>query len=102
MLRSGELPHVLIDTTYWKSFVQAQLATTPGDRGALTLYGTNRTNYALFTEHVAGAETSALNHDHQTHSAHLRSPDLLFSSEGASWQTRFPTQRLETNTGMTE
>ena len=62
--RSGEFPHVLVDTNYWKSFVHARLATAPGDRGALTLYGTKRTNHALFAQHVAGSETSALTHGH--------------------------------------
>ena len=58
------LPHILIDTNYWKSFVHARLATAPGDRGVLTLYGTKRTNHALFAQHVAGSETSALTHGH--------------------------------------
>ena len=58
------VPHILIDTNYWKSFVHARLATAPGDRGALTLYGTKRTNHALFAEHVASSETSALTHGH--------------------------------------
>ena len=62
--RSGEFPHVLIDTNYWKSFVHARLVTVPGDRGALTLYGTKRTNHALFAQHVAGSETSVLTHGH--------------------------------------
>ena len=62
--RSGEFPHVLVDTNYWKSFVHARLATTPGDRGALTLYGTKRTNHTLFAQHVAGSETSVLTHGH--------------------------------------
>jgi len=62
--RSGEFRHILVDTNYWKSFIHARLATTPGDRGALTLFGTKRTNHALFAQHVAGSETSALTHGH--------------------------------------
>jgi len=31
LVRSGEFPHVLVDTNYWKSFVHARLATAPGD-----------------------------------------------------------------------
>ena len=62
--KRGEFPHVLVDTNYWKSFVHARLATAPGDRGALTLYGTKRTNHALFAQHLAGSETSVLTHGH--------------------------------------
>jgi hypothetical protein len=43
--------HLLFDTNYWKSFVHARLAMTPGDRGAISLFG--RTNdHQMFVDHL--------------------------------------------------
>jgi len=60
--RSSEFPHVAFDANYWKSFVHARLAVTPGDPGALTLFGKGATPHLLFAEHVAGSETWTLTH----------------------------------------
>ncbi|MFV0446678.1 MAG: terminase gpA endonuclease subunit, partial [Planctomycetaceae bacterium] len=34
--------HVIFDTDHWKMFTQRRLATPPGDRGSLTIYGRQR------------------------------------------------------------
>jgi len=44
--------HVLFDTNYWKSFVQARLAVPMGDRGCLALFGDDPTMHRLFAEHI--------------------------------------------------
>ena len=59
-----EFPHVAADVNWWKSFVHARLSVTPGDPGALTLFGHSAADHALFAEHVAGAETWTLTHGH--------------------------------------
>ena len=60
-----ELLSVSCSTLYSLHFnFLAQRGTAPGDSGVLTLYGTKRTNHALFAEHVAGSETSVLTHGH--------------------------------------
>jgi len=41
--RTTEIRHFQFNANYWKTFVHARLATTPGDRGCLTLYGNPRT-----------------------------------------------------------
>jgi len=58
--RTSELRHVLIDTNYWKSFIHGRFATAPGDRGALTLFGTpgsGAAQHRLLADHVAASET---------------------------------------------
>ena len=44
--------HVVYDTNYWKSFVQARLAVAMGDRGCLSLFGDNPDPHRLFAEHL--------------------------------------------------
>jgi len=44
--------HVLFDTNYWKSFVQARLVVPMGDRGCLALFGDDPTMHRLFAEHI--------------------------------------------------
>ncbi len=51
--------HVVFDTNYWKSFVQARLAVPMGDPGCLALFGRNggssnrtATNHQLLAEHL--------------------------------------------------
>ncbi len=44
--------HVVYDTNFWKSFVAARLLTSPGDRGALTLFGRSPADHLLFAEHL--------------------------------------------------
>ncbi|MFQ5734316.1 MAG: terminase gpA endonuclease subunit [Planctomycetaceae bacterium] len=44
--------HVLFDTNYWKSFVQARLRVAMGDRGCLSLFGDKPATHRLFAEHL--------------------------------------------------
>ena len=44
--------HVVFDTNYWKSFIQARLAVPMGDRGCLSLFGDKSDLHRLFAEHV--------------------------------------------------
>jgi hypothetical protein len=44
--------HLVFDTNYWKSFVHARLATAPGDRGALRLFGDRSEVHRMFAEHL--------------------------------------------------
>lgn len=44
--------HVVFDTNYWKSFVASRLLTSPGDRGAVTLWGRSQEAHVLFAEHL--------------------------------------------------
>ncbi|MBM3524941.1 MAG: hypothetical protein FJX57_18490, partial [Alphaproteobacteria bacterium] len=44
--------HVLFDTNFWKSFVQARLAVLLGDRGCLSLFGDRAETHRLFAEHL--------------------------------------------------
>jgi len=54
--KTSEFPHVQYDTNYWKTFSHVRLATTPGDHGAMTLFGKGANEHRLFAEHVAGSE----------------------------------------------
>ena len=45
--------HVVFDTNYWKSFVQARLVVAQGDPGCLSLFGTSPVAHRLFAEHLA-------------------------------------------------
>jgi len=44
--------HVLIDTNYWKSFVQARLSVAMGDPGCLSLFGRDSGVHRLLAEHL--------------------------------------------------
>ncbi|MEJ7591170.1 MAG: terminase gpA endonuclease subunit [Planctomycetaceae bacterium] len=44
--------HVVFDSNFWKSFVQARLAVPIGDQGSLTLFGDAPTRHRLFAEHL--------------------------------------------------
>ena len=44
--------YVLIDTNYWKTFVQARLAVAMGDPGCLSLYGRDEKAHRLLAEHL--------------------------------------------------
>ena len=48
------LRHLEIDTNYWKSFIHERLATAPGDRGCLSLFGQQDRVYRhrMFAEHL--------------------------------------------------
>ncbi|MFO7900292.1 MAG: terminase gpA endonuclease subunit [Planctomycetota bacterium] len=45
--------YMLIDTNYWKSFIQARLATPMGDKGCLSLFGKKGAPHRLFAEHLS-------------------------------------------------
>jgi phage terminase large subunit GpA-like protein len=62
--RTTEIRHVQFDANYWKTFVHARLATTPGDRGCLTLFGKSANEHRLFAEHIAGSEVSTVTEGH--------------------------------------
>lgn len=58
--KTGELPHVLVDVNYWKTFVHAGLNTAAGDRGCISLFAPRNgypTEHEQFAEHVAHSET---------------------------------------------
>jgi len=44
--------HVVFDTNYWKSFVQARLLVAQGDPGCLSLFGANPDAHRLFADHL--------------------------------------------------
>ncbi|MCD4823464.1 MAG: phage terminase large subunit family protein, partial [Phycisphaerae bacterium] len=47
-----QVRHVLIDTNYWKSFVQARLAVAMGDPGCLSLFGRDAGKHRLLADHL--------------------------------------------------
>jgi len=51
-----QFPHVLVDVNYWKTRVHEAFQTTPGDAGAITLWGSAKTNHELFARHLARSE----------------------------------------------
>jgi hypothetical protein len=53
-VRRGQraVAYMLIDTNYWKCFVQERLRAAVGDHGAITLFGTNPDGHRLFAEHL--------------------------------------------------
>ncbi|MCL2645426.1 MAG: phage terminase large subunit family protein [Phycisphaerales bacterium] len=55
--KTGEFPHVLVDVNYWKTFVHAAIGTAAGDRGCLSLFGSDGREHEIFAEHVAHSET---------------------------------------------
>ncbi|MFG0243639.1 MAG: terminase gpA endonuclease subunit [Phycisphaerales bacterium JB054] len=44
--------HVVFDTNYWKSFIQARLAVPMGDPGSLSLFGHKPERHHLLAEHL--------------------------------------------------
>jgi len=46
------LRHVVFDTNYWKSFIQARLAVPMGDPGALSFFGHKPERHQLLGEHL--------------------------------------------------
>jgi hypothetical protein len=44
--------HVVYDTNWWKSFVNARLRVAMGDRGCLSLFGTNVETHRMLAEHL--------------------------------------------------
>lgn len=50
--RPGQVRHVLYDANYWKCFLFARLGQPLGERGALTLFGTEPHAHRLFADHL--------------------------------------------------
>lgn len=44
--------HVLFDTNYWKSFIHSRLAVAMGDRGCLSLFGSDPHRHRMLAEHL--------------------------------------------------
>ncbi len=44
--------HVVFDTNWWKSFVNARLRVSMGDRGCLSLFGSNAETHRMLAEHL--------------------------------------------------
>ncbi|OAI52077.1 hypothetical protein AYO47_06565 [Planctomyces sp. SCGC AG-212-M04] len=44
--------HVVFDSNFWKSFVQARLAVATGDRGSVTLFGDDPNSHRLLADHL--------------------------------------------------
>jgi phage terminase large subunit GpA-like protein len=44
--------HVLVDVGHWKGSLHQRLATSPGDPGALTLWGHERRDHVLWADHI--------------------------------------------------
>lgn len=58
--KTGDLPHVLVDVNYWKTFVHTGFAIAAGDRGCISLFrpdSRHPAEHELFAEHVAQSET---------------------------------------------
>lgn len=55
--KTGEFPHVLVDVNYWKTFVHAGLGTAAGDRGCISLFGSDGHEHELFAEQIARSES---------------------------------------------
>jgi hypothetical protein len=43
---------VVYDTNWWKSFINARLRVSIGDRGCLSLFGTNAETHRMFAEQL--------------------------------------------------
>jgi hypothetical protein len=43
---------VVYDTNWWKSFINARLRVSMGDRGCLSLFGTNTETHRMLAEHL--------------------------------------------------
>ncbi|HKQ49677.1 MAG TPA: terminase gpA endonuclease subunit [Phycisphaerae bacterium] len=46
--------YIRFDTNHWKSFLQARLAATHGDRASLSLFGRDPRDHDLFAQHLTG------------------------------------------------
>ncbi len=44
--------HVVYDTNWWKSFINARLRVSMGDRGCLSLFGTQAETHRMLAEHL--------------------------------------------------
>lgn len=65
--------HILVDTNYWKSFIQARLAVEMGDPGSLSLFGRDNNQHGLLSEHLtAEYRVRTVAHDRQVDEWKLR------------------------------
>ncbi len=107
--------HVLIDTNYWKSFIQARLAVAMGDPGCLSLYGRDEKRHRCLAEHLTAEyriKTLARGREVDEWKLHANRPDnhwldcLVGAGVAASIQgvklfgtepdqSRRPTQRIK-------
>lgn len=55
--KTREHRHVLYDTNWWKSFIHSRIATTPGDKGSMTLYGNKKAKHRMIADHIAESES---------------------------------------------
>lgn len=46
------IQHVLWDGNFWKTFIMHRVAVTQGDPGALTVYGRDEREHAMFRDHI--------------------------------------------------
>ena len=44
--------HVVYDTNWWKSFINARLRVAMGDRGCLSFFGSNAETHRMLAEHM--------------------------------------------------
>ena len=54
--KTGQFQHVLVDVNYWKRFVHEGFSTAAGDRGSISLFGSDGRQHELIAEHVARSE----------------------------------------------
>ncbi len=47
-----QVRHILVDVNYWKSFIHSRLAIAMGDKGCLSLFGSDSQAHQLFAEHL--------------------------------------------------
>lgn len=52
ILGKRQVRHIVIDTNYWKSFVQARLSVAMGDPGCLSLFGRDQATHRLLADHL--------------------------------------------------
>ena len=70
--------HALIDTNYWKSFIQARLAVAMGDPGCLSLYGRDEKWHRALAEHLTAEyriKTIARGREVDEWKLHVNRPD---------------------------
>jgi hypothetical protein len=54
--KTGQFQHVLVDVNYWKRFVHEGFLTAAGDRGCISLFGSDGRHHELIAEHIARSE----------------------------------------------
>lgn len=64
VIGTREFPHICVDTNFWKTFLCARLGVSPGDPGALTLFGRDSNIHHLLAAHVANSEYYTITSGH--------------------------------------